>query len=114
MFACCFLTVGSEIVHELHAPLEREASADADMLQGARSVIKPQQQRSDGRRGDFAIPPEARYDAIAVTFMLDFQHDSLVRLVSPVFWFRDGSVQAGSFEATKPIFCDGGIVCSWR
>src|ERR1700749_1733834 len=114
MFLRSLQAVGREITRQLDAHLKWKAAADADMLQCARSVIKSQQQRSDGGLGDLAIPSEARHHAIAIEFMFDFEHDSLVRLVYTISWFRHDSIQACSFEAAKPIFCNSGIVRCWR
>ena len=87
--------VGREKFDQLAALLVGEARAHADVLQRARIVEKPEQQRADQRALAFLVPAKARNHAIAVALVLHLEHHALVRLVGA----RDGLAMTPSRPA---------------
>ena len=63
------------------------------------------------------MPAESGDDAVAVALVLDLEHDALVGLVRAVGGFGDDAVEAGAFEAVKPVRGDGAVLVAgvrWR
>jgi len=90
------LAIGRQELKKFLALLVREACANADMLQGAGVVEKPEQQRADIRAVAFLVPSESRYDAIAIPLVFDLEHHALVRLIGPCLRLCDHAVDRWS------------------
>ena len=103
-------SIGRQELHQLPPLLLREARADAHMLQRARIVEEPQQQRSHRRLLAFLVPSKAGHHAVAIALVLHLEHHALVRLVGPCNRLGHHSVEAGAFEAAEPVGRDARIV----
>ena len=114
MIAKCVLAVGSEEREQFAPFFAGEAGADADVLKRLRSVIEAEEQRADLLAWGFAIPAKARNHAVAITFVLDLEHDALVGLVGKIVRLGDYAVEAGAFESPEPIERDFAIGCGRR
>ena len=96
-------TIWLEVLDQILSLLLREARADPYVLQITGAVIESKQKRADGCSGTLFVPAKAGDDAVAVAFMFDLEHGSLIRLVGSVGALRHDSIQAGTFEAVEPI-----------
>src|SRR5262245_12007028 len=95
--------VGRERRDEL-APLRvGEARHHADVLERARRVVEPEQERADRHSGTALVPAEARHHAVALPLVLHLEHHPLVRLVGAAFGLRHHAVQARALEASEPV-----------
>src|SRR6185437_16274228 len=92
-------TEGCKKLHEFPPLLRSEAGAHSHMLQGARRVIQPQQQRTNLASLALLVPAESSHHAIAVALVLDLQHHALVRLVSILRGLCHHSVKTGALES---------------
>ena len=68
---------------QLPALLVREAGADANVLQGAVIVEKPEQQRADRGALAFLVPANPGDHAVAIALVFHLEHHTFVRLVGP-------------------------------
>ncbi len=102
--------IGVEAVDELVALGGGEAGADADVLELAGVVVEAEEERADGSSLSVFMPAEAGDDAIAVSFVLDFEHGAFVGGVGAGDGFGDDAVEAGAFKAGEPILGGGAVL----
>ena len=91
-----------EFLEKVLAPLHREGTHHAHARQDAVAVVQPEQQGPDPVRAA-GVHAVARQDAVRSAFVLDLEHDALVRLVAAVQGLGHNPVEAGSFELVEPL-----------
>lgn len=84
------------------------------MLQLPCVVVQAEQKRTDECAFSVFVPTEAGDDAIAVSLMLDLEHDSLIGLIRGGFAFGNDTVEAGAFEAFEPSLRGYAVMRGWR
>jgi hypothetical protein len=52
------------------------------------------------------MPAKSGNDAIAIPFVFNFQHHSLIGLIIAFTGFGHDTIEASTFEALKPFRCD--------
>src|SRR5580704_12970159 len=115
------LSIGIEEFCQLTPFLRSETCANTNVLQRTGIIKEAKQQRANQGAIAFFIPAKSRHDTVAVALVFYFQHGAFVRLVDSRRELGHDTVQAGTFEATKPIrrdFTVGGCRCEmdrwWR
>src|SRR5437762_1495186 len=92
------LAIGSEESRELFTLLTGEARAHSDVLQRARIVEQTEQQGAHRSALAFLMPPKAAHDAVAIAFVLHFEHQAFVGLVETGNRFGHHSVETRTLE----------------
>ena len=73
------------------------------MVERARVVEQPEQQRPDVRARPVLVPAEAGHDAIGGPLVLDLEHRPLARLVRRIEPLRDDAIEPGALEPFEPV-----------
>ena len=105
----CVLAIRFQEFHKLKPLGIGEACANADMLQRAGIVEKPEQQRANESAITFLVPPKPGNNAIAVALMFDLEHHPLVRLVRSRYRLGNNAVETCALKSAKPIRGDAAI-----
>src|SRR5712675_2461597 len=108
------LAIWSEKLHQLQTLRVGKARADADVLEVSALVVQPEQQGTEFGFLTGLVPAEAGDDAVAITLVFHFQHDTLVRLIGPIVAFRDYAVEPGALETPEPIGGRSSVTRCWR
>ena len=72
------LAIGRQVIYQIPPHLLRKTGANTDVLQRTVVVEEAEQQRTHCCFFAFLVPAKPRHHAIAVTLVLDFEHDPLV------------------------------------
>src|SRR5262249_19019715 len=95
--------IGVEKLCQLEALRIAETGAHSHMLERARIIKQSEEQGTDQGAIALFMPAKTGNYAVAIALMLDLEHHTFIRLVSPVDRFRHDAVEARALEAPKPI-----------
>ena len=87
---------------QLTALLSGKARTNTHMLQRA-PIIKEAEQQRAYRALAGLVPAKAGNHTVAITLVLDFEHDTLIRLIGSTSWLGNYSVETRALKATKPV-----------
>lgn len=103
MVAKRVLAIGCEELEQFASHGRGKTGAHADMLQNVRVIVESEEKGTDLLAGCLLVPAETSDHAVAVAFMLDFEHDPFVWLVGEVERFGDNTVEPRTFKALEPV-----------
>ena len=110
MVAESVFAVGRQEAEEFAARRRGEAGADADMLENLFIVVQAEEERAYLSAGCVFVPAESGDDAVAVSLVLDFEHDALVGLIRNINGLRNDAVETCAFESLEPVGGNGAIL----